>query len=81
MLVDQKFWFSALTHERRKALCSKITEKVALIAIDKSSLKMPKMVHSGDFLVKNAKIQKFKCDILSDFQTLWESLNQSFDNM
>ena len=23
-------------------------------------------------LVENAKIQKFKCDILGDFQTLWE---------
>ena len=31
--------------------------------------------------MENAKIQKLKCDILDDFQTLWESLNQSFDNM
>ena len=25
----------------------------------------------GQKLVENAKIQKFKCDILSNFQTLW----------
>ena len=25
----------------------------------------------GQKLVENAKIQKFKCDILSDFQTMW----------
>ena len=25
----------------------------------------------GQKLVENAKIQKFKCDILDDFQTLW----------
>ena len=28
----------------------------------------------GQKLVENAKIQKFKCDILRDFQTLWTSL-------
>ena len=45
---------------------------------------MPKMVQFGQTelpdrpvlkvqkLVENAKIQKFKCDILGDFQTLWE---------
>ena len=26
----------------------------------------------GQKLVENAKIQKFKCDILSDFQTMWK---------
>ena len=25
----------------------------------------------GQKLIENAKIQKFKCDILGDFQTLW----------
>ena len=25
----------------------------------------------GQKLVENAKIEKFKCDILSDFQTMW----------
>ena len=25
----------------------------------------------GQKLVENAKIEKFKCDILGDFQTLW----------
>ena len=59
--------------------------------MDKSSLKLPKMVNFGDFLtpqscgqtvlpdmsvligtklVESTKIEKFKCDILSDFQTL-----------
>ena len=28
----------------------------------------------GQKLVENAKIQKFKCDILSDFQTLWSTI-------
>ena len=27
----------------------------------------------GQKLVKNAKFQKFKCDILSNFQTMWVS--------
>ena len=61
--------------------------------VDKSLLKMPKMVHFGEFLktwsfrsnvlpdmsvligqklVKNAKIQKFKCVILSNLQTMWK---------
>ena len=60
--------------------------------VDKSWLKMPKIVNFGSFwnpeacgqtllpdmsisirqkLIKNAKFQKHKCDILSDFQTLW----------
>ena len=30
-------------------------------------------VLKGQGLVENAKIQKFKCDILSNFQTMWES--------
>ena len=59
--------------------------------MDKSSLKMPKMVNFGESLktstlgqlvlpdrsllnvqklVENAKILKFKCDILSDFETM-----------
>ena len=29
-------------------------------------------VLKGQKLVENAKIQKFKCDILIDFQTLWQ---------
>ena len=28
----------------------------------------------GQKLVENAKISKFKCDILSNFQTLWKPL-------
>ena len=31
-----------------------------------------KSILIGQKLVKNAKIEKFKCDILSDFQTLWQ---------
>ena len=31
----------------------------------------------GQNLVENAKIQKFKCDILGDFQTLWSFTAQS----
>ena len=27
---------------------------------------------TGQKLVENAKIQKFKCDILGDFQTMWD---------
>ena len=29
----------------------------------------------GQKLVENAKIKKFKCDILSNFQTMWDFLN------
>ena len=29
-------------------------------------------VSIGQNLVENAKIQKFKCDILSNFQTMWQ---------
>ena len=32
---------------------------------------------TGQKLVKNAKIQKFKCHILSNFQTLWSRLKSS----
>ena len=32
-------------------------------------IKMPKLVHFG--YLENARIQKFKCDIFDDFQTLW----------
>ena len=79
--------------------CLKITEKshstlrakraTFTFCVDKSSLKMPKMVDFcgflntlslqtllpdrsfllGQKLVENAKIEKFKCDILSNFQT------------
>ena len=77
--------------------CLKITEKVsfniafATFWVDKSWLKMPKIVYVGEFLknwslrsnsvtrhvsfkigqklVENAKIEKFKWDILSIFQT------------
>ena len=28
----------------------------------------------GQKLVENAKIQKFKCDFLDDFQTLWSGI-------
>ena len=31
----------------------------------------------GQNLVENAKIEKFKCDILGDFQTLWSFTAQS----
>ena len=67
--------------------------------VDKSSLKMPKLVQFGEFLKtsslrsnsvtrhvsfnrtkigENAKIQKFKCDILSTFQTLYKIRNYKF---
>ena len=55
--------------------------------VDKSQLKMAKMASFwkveacgqivlpdmlvGQKLMENAKIQKFKCDIFSNFQTLW----------
>ena len=55
MLVDQKFWFSALTHERRKALCLQITEKVSLIAIEASYV----YISSGQKFIKNAKNDLF----------------------
>ena len=57
--------------------CLKITEKshstlrakraTFTLLVDKS-LKMPKMDHFGEFL----KIEKPKCNIVSDFQTLWK---------
>ena len=34
----------------------------------------------GQKLVENAKIQKFKCDILGDFQTLCQGLQEYFSN-
>ena len=46
---------------------------------DKSLLQMQK---NGDFkiekLVENTKIRKFKCDILGDFQTLWNIATTNF---
>ena len=39
--------------------------------LDKSSLKMPKIGQFDEFLVENAKMDKFKLDILGDFQTMW----------
>ena len=33
-----------------------------------------RLVLLGQKLVENAKIQKFKCDILSDFQTLYRCI-------
>ena len=39
--------------------------------LDKSSLKMPKIGQFDEFLVENAKMNKFKLDILGDFQTMW----------
>ena len=65
---------------------STLQAKRAKFWVDKSWLKMPKMVNFGEFLktsatrqgnskgqklTENAKIQKLKCDILDDFQTLW----------
>ena len=67
---------------------STLRAKQAMITfwMDKSKLKMPKIVHFDEFLktvlpdrsvligqklVENAKIQKFKCDILSNFETFW----------
>ena len=55
------------------AHCLKITENVSfnfaseasyMYIVDKSSLKMPKMANL-------AIMEKIKCDIFSDFQTLW----------
>ena len=55
-----------------KTRCLKITENVSfnfaseasyIYIVDKSSLKMPKMANL-------AKMEKIKCDIFSDFQTM-----------
>ena len=32
---------------------------------------MPKIGQFDEFLVENAKMDKFKLDILGDFQTMW----------
>ena len=61
----------------------KSPKKVALRAkratftiwVSKSLSKMPKTVHFG--YLENAIIQKFKCDIFDDFQTLCGFLNSS----
>ena len=35
-------------------------------------------VFIGQKLVENGKIQKFKCDILSNFQTMWTDSNHQY---
>ena len=79
------------------AQCLKITQKVSFnivseakftFWVDKSSLKMPKIVNFGEFFktfnlrsnsvtrqvtFNRTKIEKFVCDILSNFQTLCSS--------
>ena len=35
----------------------------------------------GQKLVENDKIQKFKCDILSNFQTMWNHFNLQFPTL
>ena len=56
------------------ARCLKITEKVSF---NIASEHCEQCYQTGQFfigqkLVENTEIQKFKCDILSDFQTLCE---------
>ena len=80
--------FISQTKVTNFTLCLKITEKVSFkITI---TLKMPKMVNlafRSNSVIRqvnfiwtkigdNAKIEKLKGDILSDFQTLWYSINR-----
>ena len=59
----------AVKDRKLPSQCLKITEKVAFnIASEASYVYMSFLI--GQKLVENAKIQKFKCDFLSDFQTL-----------
>ena len=97
-MIGNCFWCNYYSPQ-----CLKITEKVAFNIASEASyvyilsgqklIKMPKMVHFGEFLkilrlnsvtrqvafitrklVENAKIQKLKLDILSDFQTLCKDI-------
>ena len=83
-LALMKFMFTWQLHNQMtnkknilgpKSRCLKITENVSfnfaseasyIYIVDKSSLKMPKMANL-------AKMEKIKCDIFSDFQTMWKS--------
>ena len=47
--------------------CLKITEKVSFNIASEASYVY---ILNGQKLIKNAKIQEFKCDILSNFQTM-----------
>ena len=49
------------------ATCLKITEKVSFNIASEASYVY---ILNGQKLIKNAKIEKFKCDIFGDFQTL-----------
>ena len=58
-----------------RAQCLKITEKVSFNIASEASYVY---ILSGQKLIKNAKnrpfwrvFEKFKCDILSNFQTMW----------
>ena len=52
-----------------KSRCLKITEKVSLNIASEASYVY---ILFGQKMVENAKVKKFKCDILGDFQTLWK---------
>ena len=102
-LFDRKLQFHGAWKSQKKYY-STLRAKRATVTfwVDKSYLKMPKMVNLASFwkteacgqtvlpdrsvltgqkLVENAKIQKFKCDILSNFQTMWvfQKLVKSYD--
>ena len=59
--------FNATFQVSNFARCFKITDKVSFNIASEASYVY---ILSGQKLIKNAKIQKFKCDILIDFQTL-----------
>ena len=50
-----------------RSRCLKITEKVSFNSASEASYRS---LLIGQNLMKNAKIEKLKCDILFDFQTL-----------
>ena len=54
--------------EKMTPQCLKITEKVSFNITSEASFIY---IFNEQKLVKNAKNEKFKCDILDDFQTLW----------
>ena len=69
MLKREQMTTIEILNSRTWTQCLKITKKVAFnIASEASYVYMSFL--KGQKLVENAKIQKFKCDFLSDFQTL-----------
>ena len=88
-----KYVHAVWKSQKKSHLTMRAKRAMLTFWIDKNKLKMPNIVHFGEFskiwslqstllpdrsvligqnLVENDKIQEFKCDILSDFQSMWQ---------